>query len=133
MNLPPQGTNLPVKGTTGLRRIWRALFYSWHGIAAACRYESAFRQEMLLALVLLPTALWLDVALTSKALLVMSVMLVLIVELLNSAVEAVVDRVSLELHPLAKRAKDIASAAVFLTLVTVVMVWALVLLDRYGN
>lgn len=88
---------------------------------------------MLLALVLLPTALWLDVALTSKALLVMSVMLVLIVELLNSAVEAVVDRVSLELHPLAKRAKDIASAAVFLTLVTVVMVWALVLLDRYGN
>ena len=88
---------------------------------------------MLLALVLLPTALWLDVALTAKALLIISVMLVLIVELLNSAVEAVVDRVSVELHPLAKRAKDIASAAVFLCLVTVVMVWTLILLDRYGN
>ena len=91
------------------------------------------RQEALLAIILLPAALWLDVASTAKALLIMTVMLVLIVELLNSAVEAVVDRVSVELHPLAKRAKDIASAAVFLSLATVVMVWTLVLWDRYGN
>ena len=133
MNLPHQGTNLPLKGATGLRRIGRAFFYSCQGIAAAFRYESAFRQEALLAIILLPAALWLDVASTAKALLIMTVMLVLIVELLNSAVEAVVDRVSVELHPLAKRAKDIASAAVFLSLATVVMVWALVLLDRYGN
>ena len=125
--------NLPVKNVTGLRRIWRALFYSLDGIAAALRHESAFRQEVLLALILLPTALWLDVTSTAKALLVMSVMLVLIVELLNSAIEAAVDRVSVELHPLAKRAKDIASAAVLLSLATVVMVWTLVLLDRYGN
>ena len=130
---PPQGTNLSLKGTTGLRRVWRAFFYSCQGITAAFRHESAFRQEVLLALILLPTALWLDVTSTAKALLIMSVMLVLIVELLNSAVEAVVDRVSIELHPLAKRAKDIASAAVFLSLATVVTVWALVLLDRYGN
>lgn len=87
----------------------------------------------MLALILLPTALWLDVTSTAKALLVVSVMLVLIVELLNSAIEAAVDRVSVELHPLAKRAKDIASAAVLLSLATVVMVWTLVLLDRYGN
>lgn len=125
--------NLPVKNVTGLRRIWRALFYSLDGIAAALHHESAFRQEVLLALILLPTALWLDVTSTAKALLVMSVMLVLIVELLNSAIEAAVDRVSVELHPLAKRAKDIASAAVLLSLATVVMVWTLVLLDRYGN
>ena len=125
--------NLPVKNVTGLRRIWRALFYSLDGIAAALRHESAFRQEVLLALILLPTALWLDVTSTAKALLVVSVMLVLIVELLNSAIEAAVDRVSVELHPLAKRAKDIASAAVLLSLATVVMVWTLVLLDRYGN
>ncbi len=130
---PPQDTNLSLKGATGLRRIWRAFFYSCQGIAAAFRHESAFRQEVLLAMVLLPAALWLDVAPTAKALLIMSVMLVLIVELLNSAVEAVVDRVSVELHPLAKRAKDIASAAVFLCLVTAVMVWMLVLWDRYGN
>ena len=133
MNLPLHGTNLPLKGATGLRRIWRACFYSGHGLAAAFRYESAFRQEVLLALVLLPVAVWLDVTPTAKALLIMSVMLVLIVELLNSAVEAVVDRISVELHPLAKRAKDIGSAAVFLSLATVVMVWTLILLDRYGN
>ena len=133
MNLPTPDTNLPVKGATGLRRIGRALLYSCQGIGAAFRYESAFRQEMLLALVLLPAALWLDVALTAKALLILSVMLVLIVELLNSAVEAAVDRVSVELHPLAKRAKDIASAAVFLSLATAAIVWTLVLWDRYGN
>jgi diacylglycerol kinase (ATP) len=121
--------NNPHKGTTGVRRIWNALFYSFAGLAAAFRHESAFRQEVLLALVLLPVALLLDVTPAAKALLAGSVMLVLIVELVNSAIEAVVDRISLEKHDLSGRAKDIGSAAVFLSLVTLVMVWALVLLD----
>ena len=124
--------NHPHKGKTGIRRVWNALFYSFAGLSAAFRHESAFRQEVLLAMVFLPVALLLDVPLVSKALLIASVMLVLIVELLNSAIEAIVDRVSLELHPLAKRAKDIGSAAVFLSLLTLAMVWALVLLDRFG-
>jgi diacylglycerol kinase (ATP) len=124
--------NHPHKGKTGFRRVWNAMFYSFAGLAAAFRHESAFRQEVLLAAVFLPLALLLDVPGVSKAVLIASVMLVLIVELLNSAIEAIVDRVSLELHPLAKRAKDIGSAAVFLSLATLVMVWVLVLLDRFG-
>ena len=123
----------PQKGQTGLRRVWNALFYSLAGLSAAFRHESAFRQEVLLACIFLPLALLLDVSLKSKALLIASVMLVLIVELLNSAIEAIVDRVSLEMHPLSKRAKDIGSAAVFLSLLTLVVVWALVLFERYGS
>ena len=104
------------------------MFYSFAGLSAAFRHESAFRQEVLLALVLLPLALWLESGAIARALLVGSVMLVLIVELVNSAIEAVVDRISLEKHDLAKRAKDIGSAAVLLSLVNLVMVWGLVLL-----
>ena len=129
---PHKRMNSPHKGKTGMRRVWNALLYSFAGLAAAFRHESAFRQEILLAAVFLPLAWLLDVPLVSKVLLIASVMLVLIVELLNSAIEAIVDRVSLELHPLAKRAKDIGSAAVFLSLVTLGMVWALILLDRFG-
>lgn len=124
--------NPPPKGKTGVRRIWHALLYSLAGLSAAFRHESAFRQEVLLAVIFLPLALLLDVPPASKAMLIVSVMLVLIVELLNSAIEAIVDRVSLELHPLAKRAKDIGSAAVFLSLLSLVLVWALVLWGRYG-
>ena len=122
----------PQKGKTGVRRIWNAMFYSFAGLASAFRHESAFRQEVLLAAVFLSLAWLLDLPWASKAVLIACVMLVLIVELLNSAIEAIVDRVSLEFHPLAKRAKDIGSAAVFLSLATLVMVWALVLLDRFG-
>ena len=118
----------PHKGTTGIRRIRNALFYSFAGLGAAFRHESAFRQEVLLALVLLPLALWLEADAIPRALLMGSVMLVLIVELVNSAIEAVVDRISLKKHDLAKRAKDIGSAAVLLSLVNAVMVWGLVLL-----
>ena len=118
----------PHKGTTGIRRIWNAMFYSFAGLGAAFRHESAFRQEVLLALVLLPLALWLEADAIPRALLMGSVMLVLIVELVNSAIEAVVDRISLKKHDLAKRAKDIGSAAVLLSLVNAVMVWGLVLL-----
>ena len=117
----------PHKGKTGVRRIWNALFYSLEGLKAAYRHEDAFRQEVWLAVVLIPLALYLPASGTGKALMVASVLIVLIVELLNSAVEATVDRVSLEHHRLAKRAKDIGSAAVFMSLVNVAAVWALVL------
>ena len=118
----------PHKGKTGLRRIWNAFHYSLDGIAAAFRHEDAFRQEALLALVLIPLALFLPLAGAGKALLIGSVFVVLIVELLNSAVEATVDRISLENHRLAKRAKDIGSAAVLLSLVNLAIRWALVLI-----
>lgn len=117
----------PHKGKTGLRRIWNALFYSFDGLKAAYRHEDAFRQEVWLALVLIPLALFLPVSGIGKALMMASVLMVLIVELLNSAVEATVDRVSLEHHRLAKRAKDIGSAAVLFSLINVAVVWLLIL------
>jgi len=117
----------PHKGKTGLRRIWNALFYSFDGLKAAYRHEDAFRQEVWLALVLIPLAFFLPVSGIGKALMMASVLMVLIVELLNSAVEATVDRVSLEHHRLAKRAKDIGSAAVLFSLINVAVVWLLVL------
>ena len=103
------------------------MFYSIEGLSAAYRHEDAFRQEVLLAALLIPLALFLPASGLGKALMIASVLLVLIVELLNSAVEATVDRVSLEHHRLAKRAKDIGSAAVMISLVNVVVVWLLVL------
>ena len=117
----------PHKGKTGLRRVWNALFYSFDGLKAAYRHEDAFRQEILLAAVLVPVACFLPASGLGKALMIGSVLLVLIVELLNSAVEATVDRVSLEHHRLAKRAKDIGSAAVLISIVNVVTIWLLVL------
>ncbi len=121
------GGESPHKGKTGLKRVWNAFFYSMDGLRAAFRHEDAFRQEMLLAALLIPSALLLPVSGTGKALMIAVVLLVLIVELLNSAVEAAVDRISLDNHELAKRAKDIGSAAVFLALVNVPVVWGLVL------
>ena len=118
----------PFKGKTGLRRIWNAFRYSLDGLSAAYRHEDAFRQETWLALILIPAALFMPASGMGKALMIGSVLLVLIVELLNSAVEAVVDRVSLEHHLLAKRAKDIGSAAVMIALVNVAAIWLLVLL-----
>lgn len=117
----------PFKGKTGLRRVWNAMHYSLAGLKAAYRHEDAFRQEVALSLLLVPLALFLPVAGAGKALMVASVLLVLIIELVNSAIEATVDRISLENHKLAKRAKDIGSAAVLLGLLNVVMVWGLVL------
>ena len=117
----------PHKGKRGLVRIWNACGYSLAGLTAAYKHEDAFRQEVLLAVILIPLALFLTASGLAKALMVASVLLVLIVELLNSAVEATVDRISLENHLLAKRAKDIGSAAVMLSLINVATVWALVL------
>lgn len=117
----------PHKGKTGLKRLWNALFYTFDGLRAAFRHEDAFRQEIFLAAVLIPAALFTPASGTGKALMIAVVLLVLIVELLNSAVEAAVDRISLENHALAKRAKDIGSAAVFIALINVPLVWGLVL------
>ena len=117
----------PFKGRTGLIRIWNAFHYSLAGLSAAYRHEDAFRQETHLAIILIPLALLLPATGIGHALMIGSVMLVLIVELLNSAVEATVDRISLENHRLAKRAKDIGSAAVLISLINVVVIWLLVL------
>lgn len=118
----------PFKGKTGLARLWNAFGYSRAGFVAAFRNEDAFRQEVLLAAVLIPLAFFVPTTGIGRALLIGSVLLVLIVELLNSAIEATVDRISIEHHLLAKRAKDIGSAAVLLTLINLVAVWALVIL-----
>ncbi len=119
--------NHPLKGKTGLKRIWNALFYSIDGFRAAYRHEDAFRQETLLAVLLTPAAFVLANNGVELALMIGSLLLVLIVELINSAIEATVDRISLENHALAKRAKDIGSAAVLLALANVLLVWAAVL------
>ena len=117
----------PYKGKPGLKRIWNALFYSLDGFAAAFRHEDAFRVEVLLALVLIPIALHMHVDGIGKALMVAAVLLVLVDELINSSIEAITDRVSLENHVLAKRAKDIGSAAVMLALINAPVVWLLVI------
>ncbi|HUO44037.1 MAG TPA: diacylglycerol kinase [Burkholderiales bacterium] len=117
----------PYKGQTGLKRVWNAFFYSLDGFKAAFRHEDAFRQEVFLAIVLIPLSLFLHASGIGHALMIGSVLLVLIVELLNSGIEAITDRVSLEDHALAKRAKDLGSAAVMLTLINVPVVWGLVL------
>jgi diacylglycerol kinase (ATP) len=117
----------PFKGKTGMRRIWNAFRYSLDGLRAAWDCEDAFRQELLLAIVLLPLAFILGHGPVERVLMAGAVLLVLIVELLNSAVEATVDRVSLENHRLAKRAKDIGSAAVFIALLNVAVVWSCIL------
>lgn len=117
----------PYKGKTGLKRVWNAFRYSLDGLRAAYACEDAFRQEVWLAAMLLPAAVLLAPDGIGRAAMVGSVLLVLVVELLNSAIEATVDRVSLESHRLAKRAKDIGSAAVFVSLLNVAAVWGCVL------
>jgi diacylglycerol kinase (ATP) len=121
----------PFKGRTGVDRIIRATGYSYDGLKTAYRGESAFRQETWLALVLVPSAFWVGREWVEIALLAGSIVLVMIVELLNSGIEAVVDRVSFELHDLSKRAKDLASAAVFLSLLLCASVWAAALWHRF--
>lgn len=116
------------RGRTGLPRLWSALLYSLDGLGAAFRHEEAFRLEVLALLVLVPIALAARVPGPAKALLVASVVLVPIVELVNTAIESVTDRISLEDHVLAKRAKDMGAAAVLLALLNVPAVWLLVLL-----
>ncbi|MBU6956329.1 diacylglycerol kinase [Pseudomonas sp. CVAP len=118
----------PFKGQTGLKRILNAGGYSLDGLRAAFTGEAAFRQLVLLNVVLIPLAFVLNVSHVERALLIAVCMLALIVELLNSAVEAAIDRISLERHPLSKNAKDMGSAAQLMALSMIVMVWAVILL-----
>lgn len=117
----------PFKGKTGLRRLINAFGYSAEGFKAAFKHEDAFRQEVFLATVLIPLGLYLGKTNIEKIMLAGAVLLVMIVELLNSSIEASVDHTSIERHPLAKRAKDIGSAAVFLALTNFMLVWGLVI------
>jgi len=119
----------PFKAARGMRRLLNALRYSLQGLAAAFRHEEAFRLELLFAVVLVPAAFFVPAGGTARALMIASVLLVLVIELINSALEAAVDRISLENHLLAKRAKDLGSAAVFLSLANAAAVWLLVLSD----
>jgi diacylglycerol kinase (ATP) len=114
----------------GMTRILRAMAASATGLAGAFREEAAFRQELALAVIVLPLGLWLGHSGVERALLIGPMLLILIVELLNSAIEATVDRIGLERHVLAGLAKDIGSAAVFMSFVLLVAVWLLVLLGR---
>ena len=118
-------------GNTGLKRILRATVFSAQGFAHAWRHESAFRQEMTLTLILTPIALWLGRTGYERLMLIACLLLVIIVELLNSAIEAAVDRFGDEHHELSGRAKDLGSAAVFVSLVIVLAVWSTVAWDRF--
>jgi diacylglycerol kinase (ATP) len=120
------------KGLFDLRRVWRAAGYSARGLKAAWRHEAAFRQEAALFVVLAPLGFWLGRDGIERALLIGSLVLVLVVELLNSAIEAAVDRVGNEPNELSGRAKDLGSAAVLLALLLVVLVWILVLIGRFA-
>ena len=126
-DLQPMETN-PHKTKGVVTRLARACRYSVQGLAAAFLNEPAFRYEVLAAAVLIPVAIALDVSRPAKALMIASLLIVMLVELLNSAVEAAVDRISLERHPLAGRAKDLGSAAVAISLVAVAVIWGLCLL-----
>lgn len=118
----------PFKGQKGLQRIINATGYSLAGLRTAFTGEAAFRQLLLLNLVLIPLAFWLDVSPFERALMVAVCLLALIVELLNSAVEAAIDRISLERHPLSKNAKDMGSAAQLLAMTLIGVTWLIILL-----
>jgi len=121
----------PRKGLLDLRRVWRAAGYSVAGLKAAVRSETAFRQELALCVVLAPLGLWLGRDGVERALLLGSLLLVLVVELLNSAIEAAINRIGAERNELSGLAKDLGSAAVFVALLIVLAVWALLLADRF--
>ena len=117
----------PYKGKTGIKRLANAFTYSVAGTLAAFKHEDAFRQEVILSTILIPLAIYLGQTAIEQALMVTSILLIIIVELLNSSVEATVDRISVKRHKLSKRAKDIGSAAVFFSLVNAAVVWFLIL------
>jgi diacylglycerol kinase (ATP) len=116
---------------TGIRRIIRAMGFSSQGLAAAWKHEAAFRQEIVLLVILVPTALWLGETVLLQALLIGVCLLVLIVELFNSAIEAAIDRHGEEQHELSGRAKDMGSAAVLISLLIVLLTWGAVICDRF--
>lgn len=118
----------PFKGHKGFKRILNAGGYSLAGLHAAFIGEAAFRQLVLANVILIPVALWLDVSRVERALLIAVCLLALIVELINSAIEAAIDRISLDRHPLSKNAKDMGSAAQLVAMTMIAVVWALILL-----
>jgi diacylglycerol kinase (ATP) len=120
------------QSSTGWRRLWNATGYSMAGLKAAWRNEAAFRQELVVVLVLLPIAFWLGETFTQRALLIFSLLAVLMVELLNSAIETVVDRIGSEPNELSGRAKDLGSAAVMVSLIAAGVVWALIVIESLG-
>ena len=115
------------KGKTGIKRLANAFTYSVAGTLAAFKHEDAFRQEVFLSAVLIPLAIYLGQTAIEQALMIASILLIIIVELLNSSLEATVDRISVKRHKLSKRAKDIGSAAVFFSLVNATVIWFLIL------
>jgi diacylglycerol kinase (ATP) len=121
----------PYKGKTGLRRLMNAFSYSIAGTLAAFKHEDAFRQEVFLAVVLTPVALYFGETAIDQALMISSLLFIIVVELLNSSIEATVDRISVKHHKLAKRAKDIGSAAVFFSLINATVIWFLLLVKYY--
>lgn len=118
-------------GKTGLRRVIDATFYSWGGMRYAWRNEAAFRQEAMLTAILVPVALWLGEDAVQRALLIGAYLIVIIVELLNSSIEAAIDRIGDEYHKLSGSAKDLASAAVFFSLLLTAIVWGLIIYERF--
>ena len=118
-------------GKTGMARLIKATTYSWKGIRAAFRHEAAFRQELLLVLVLFPTSFWVARSMIEWVLLVVPLLLVLVVELLNSAIESVVDRISDQAHVLSGQAKDMGSAAVLFSLLIIVAAWVPITWTRF--
>ncbi len=117
----------PYKGKTGIKRLANAFTYSVAGTLAAFKHEDAFRQEVILSIFLIPLAIYFGQTAIEQALMIASILLIIIVELLNSSIEAAVDRISVKHHKLAKRAKDIGSAAVFFSLINAAVVWFLIL------
>ena len=129
-NPEPYGQSMKSKG--GLSRLFNALRYTWDGLKAAAKHEEAFKQELIVVVPLSIAAWFIPVSLPERALLFSTLQLILIVELINSAIEANTDHISLERHPLAKRAKDMGSAAVFLTIVIALSAWGTVLWQRFA-
>ena len=129
MPTPPTPAN-PQKQRTGLNRVWHATGYSWAGLRAGWG-ETAFRQEAIAAMVLVPLAFWLGRSWVEVALLAGSVVLLMVVELLNTGIETAIDRIGPEWHALSKRAKDVGSAAVLLTLLLCLGIWAAALFERF--
>lgn len=121
------------KSKDGLQRVWNAMMYSFEGIGSSLKHEAAFRQEFVLALILTPVAILLPVGLIGTGMMIVSLLIVLITELLNSALEWTIDYISQETHPYAKRAKDMGSAAVFFALLNVLVVWVFVILHAWES
>jgi diacylglycerol kinase (ATP) len=129
----PENYGQQMKSKGGLSRVFKALGYTWDGLKAAAQHEEAFKQELFIIVPLSIVAWFVPVPILERALLFSVLQLILIVELINSAIEANTDHISLERHPLAKRAKDMGSAAVFLAIVTAIACWICVLWQKYGS